>query len=162
MSPSWTAGQTVQLLNSNEADLKYLLLAFTEAIPCFGWGPFPTLCWSLIPAELVNAKMQLAGVRNSPDFSPATFSPKLKESGEALPTTTKDKRDLLHMGTSEQGRAWGLRLRAAWVWGINSCLFVRKKSRKCWTSPRKPSTLLGWTNSCEKLFSFESRILQAA
>ena len=118
-------------------------------MPCFGWGPFPTLCWSAIPTELVNAKMQLAGVRHSPEFSPATFSLRLKERCKALSPTTPDKRDLLWTGTSAQGRAWGLSVRAAWVWGINSYLFVRKNSRKHWTSPPKPSTLLGWTNTLE-------------
>lgn len=149
MTPSWTAGQTVQLPNSKEADLKYLLPAFARSSALLWMRAIPHPLLICDTTKLVNTKMQLAGARHSPDFSPATFSLRLEELCGALSTAIPDQRDLLWTGTSEQGGVWGLSRRAAWVWGINSYLFVRKNSRKHWTSPPQPSTLLGWTNALE-------------
>lgn len=127
-----------------------------EAMPCFGWGPFPTPCWSAIPTELVNAKTQAAGVRHSPDSSPATFFLRLTERCEALSATPPDKRDSLWAGTSEQGRAWGRSLRAAWAWGINSYLVLRTNSRKQVEPHHQSQHFVRLSQH------FGSRILQAA
>lgn len=63
--PSWTAGQTVQLLNSKKADLKYLLLAFARSHFLLWMRAIPHPRWSVIPIELVNVKMQLVKMRHS-------------------------------------------------------------------------------------------------
>lgn len=95
-------------------------------MPCFGWGPFPTLCWSSIPTGLVNTKMQLAGVRAAlvslQQLSP--WDPKrgvkhflqLHQIGEMYCQSFRARKGL---GT----------LRAR-VGAINICLFVMKNSRR--------------------------------
>lgn len=152
MCPSWTAGQTVQLLNSKEADLKYLLLAFARSHSLLWMRAIPHPWWSVIPIKLVNAKMQLAKVRHSPGFCPVTSS-SLRLSERCGCATTPDQRCAVNrvlgaQKSSGTGSESSLAVR-------NKCLFVWKNSWKHRTS----SPNQGFVRLSQH---FVSRLLQAA
>lgn len=103
MTASWTAGQTVQLLNSKEADLKYLLPAFarSNALLWMRAIPHPLL---IFDTNWAGKHENAAGrSESSLGFPPATFSLRSKERCEALSAATPDRRDVLSKFQSKEG-----------------------------------------------------------